>query len=477
MHLIRQRSSIGCGTSLQLAVLRLPVASHEWRGIPDILQPNEIKKTMDLTRLFVRLILAVTIGLTLCSAASASEKVLLIRLDGTINPASAAYLERGIAQAREMNAACVIIELNTPGGLLKSTRVIVTAILESNVPVVVYVAPPGAQSGSAGVFITLAAHVAAMAPGTNIGAAHPVNLQGGMDSVMSEKTTNDAAAFIRSIAEKRNRNLTWAEDAVRKSQSITETEALNKNVIDLVAKNVEDLLIQLNGRQVSLPTGTVELRTAGARVEAIEMGWTERLLDILSDPNIAYILLMLGMYGLLFELYNPGSIFPGVVGVISLILAFYSLHTLPVNYAGLALIVFGVVLFLLEVKIISHGLLTIGGIISLFLGSIMLIRTPSMFEVVELSLTVIIASVVVTTLFFTLLLTLGIRAQRLKPTTGSEGLVGEIGEATSDLAPAGTVRVHGELWKAESVAGNLTRGEKVRVVSVQNLILRVERTN
>ena len=403
-----------------------------------------------------------------------SQSLVLIKIDGAINPAAAAFVERGIERADEKNAECLIIELNTPGGLLKSTRVIVSALLESKIPVVVYVAPGGAHAGSAGVFITMAAHIAAMAPGTNIGAAHPVDIQGQMDSIMAEKATNDAAAFIRTIAEKRKRNLAWAEEAVRKSQSITETEALSKNVIDLIAKNIDSLLTQLDGKQTETTAGAVTIHTKGARIEPMEMGWAEKLLDVLSDPNIAYILFMLGVYGLMFELYNPGSIFPGIVGVISLVLAFYSMHTLPINYAGLALIIFGIILFLLEIKIVSHGLLAIGGAVSLFLGSIMLIRTPSALEFVEISWVVIVACVAISTFFFVFLLGLGLKVQRKKPTTGMEGLLGEIGEAFSLLNPEGTIKVHGEFWQAESTSGMINKGERVRVIEIQNLKLRVE---
>jgi membrane-bound serine protease (ClpP class) len=403
-----------------------------------------------------------------------SQQVVLLKIDGAINPASASFIERGIESAVDKNAECLIIQLNTPGGLLTSTRIIVSAILESKIPIVVYVSPSGAHAGSAGVFITMAAHIAAMAPGTNIGAAHPVDMQGKMDTVMSEKATNDAAAFIRSIAEKRNRNLTWAEEAVRKSQAITETEALDTNVIDLTAKNIDDLLIQIDGKQIETVNGTKTLHTKGARIEPMEMGWAERLLDLLSDPNIVYILFMLGTYGLMFELYNPGSIFPGIVGVISLILAFYSMHTLPINYAGLALMIFGIILFLLEIKIVSHGMLAIGGAVSLFLGSMMLIRTSSILEFVEISWIVIVASVAMTTFFFVFLLGLGLKVQRKKPVTGIEGLIGEIGETITLMNPEGTVRVHGEFWKAESTAGKIAKGERVRVVEIQNLKLRVE---
>lgn len=403
-----------------------------------------------------------------------AQSVYSIKVDGMINPAVSDFIHRSIEKAHEANAQCLIIHLNTPGGLLQSTREIVGDFLESDIPIVVYVSPGGAQAGSAGVFVTMAGHIAAMAPGTNIGAAHPVTLQGQPDSIMGAKITNDAAAFIRTIAEKRNRNLTWAEEAVRKSVSITETEALSKNVIDLIAKNDRELLGKIDGKQVITQNGTKILNVRDAKIETFEMGWTEKFLDLLSDPNIAYILFMLGTYGLLFELYNPGSIFPGIVGVVSLLLAFYSMHTLPVNYAGLALIIFGIILFVLEIKIVSHGMLTVGGIVSLSMGSIMLIRTPTGLEVVEISWTVILATVAISTFFFVFLLGLGLRAQRKKPTTGQEGLIGEIGETLDHLNPAGTVRVHGEVWKAISNAGKIAKGTKVRIISVQDLELNVE---
>jgi len=403
-----------------------------------------------------------------------SQNVVTLKIDGVINPAAAAFIERGIEISREKNAECLIIQLDTPGGLLKSTRVIVSSFLESKIPIVVYVSPGGAQAGSAGVFITMAAHIAAMAPGTNIGAAHPVDMEGKMDSVMSDKVTNDASAFIRTIAEKRNRNMKWAEEAVRRSQAITETEALDTNVIDIIAKNLDDLLSQIDGIQVETVNGTEILNTKDARIESMEMEWTEKLLDVLSNPNIALILFQLGVVGLMLELYNPGSIFPGVVGVISLLLAFYSMHTLPINYAGLALIIFGIILFLLEIKIISHGMLAIGGVISTFLGSIMLIRTSSLLEFAEISWTVIIVSVTIITLFFGFLVGLGLKAQRKKPTTGSEGLIDKIGEALTSLNPEGTVLVNGEIWQAESTSGTIEKGEHVRVVQIQDLKLKVE---
>ncbi|MGA3287548.1 MAG: nodulation protein NfeD [Bacteroidota bacterium] len=410
----------------------------------------------------------------LLSTVTFSQSVILLKIDGAINPASSAFIERGIVSSAEKNAECLIIQLNTPGGLLTSTRIIVSAILESKIPIVVYVAPGGAHAGSAGVFITMAAHIAAMAPGTNIGAAHPVEMEGKMDSVMGEKVTNDAAAFIRTIAEKRNRNLKWAEDAVRKSQAITETEALDTNVIDLIAKNVDELLTQIDGKQIETISGTTTLHTKGARIEQMEMGWAEKLLDLLSNPNIALILFQLGTIGLILELYNPGSIFPGIVGVISLVLAFYSMHTLPINYAGLALIIFGIILFLLEIKIISHGMLAIGGAVSIFLGSIMLIRTSSVLEFVEISWSVILASVIISTFFFVVIIGLGVKAQRRKPTTGVEGLIGQSGDVVEILKPEGVVRVNGEFWNAESLSGTIEKGNRIRVVRINGLKLLVE---
>jgi len=404
-----------------------------------------------------------------------TKRVIVISVDGTINPSSAEYINSGIKRARENNAECLIIKLNTPGGLLKSTRIIVSDMLDSEIPVVVFVYPGGSQAASAGVFITLAAHIAAMAPGTNIGAAHPVTLQGEQDSIMNEKATNDAAAFIRTISEKRSRNIQWAEDAVRKSLSITETEALKARVIDTIAITVQDLLEKIHGKEISLSSGKKVLDTKNAEVIDTEMNFKQKILGLLSDPNIAYILFMIGIYGIMFELYNPGAIFPGVIGGISLIIALYSLHTLPVNYAGLALIIFAVILFIAEIKVVSHGLLTIGGVISLFFGSIMLINTESTLEVFKISWQVILVTVILTATFFIFAIGLGIKAQRRKPTTGIEGIIGEIGETISNLEPEGQIRIHGELWNAESLDGSISKGTKVKVSQVSNLKLMVRK--
>lgn len=409
------------------------------------------------------------------TAFAGNGTVLFLAVDGSINPASSDYIHEGIKRAEEHNASCVVLELNTPGGLLKSTRLIVTDFLTSSVPVVVYVSPSGSQSASAGVFITLAAHIAVMAPGTNIGAAHPVSMQGGMDSTMSEKVTNDAAAFIRTISEKRHRNILWAEEAVRKSLSITETEALKKNIIDFIARSRGALMDSLDGKAIAMNDRTVVLATKGAAIEFWEMGWQYKILDAISDPNVAYIFMMIGIYGLLFELYNPGAVFPGVAGAISLLLSFYTMHTLPINYSGAALIVLGIILFLLELKIHSYGLLTVGGSLSLFLGSIMLINTDVWFEFQDISLGVILPTVLLTAAFFVFAIGAGLRAQRRKPVTGAEGIVGERGVALTKLNPEGQVKVHGEIWNAESIDGPLSKDAPVVVSEIHGLSIKVKK--
>lgn len=431
-------------------------------------------KALYIKKILMKAIPGFFIFFFLVPALLAGQKVVSIKINGTINPASADFIHNSIIKAGNEKAECLIIHLNTPGGLLKSTRVIVGDILEAPLPVIVYVSPGGAQAGSAGVFITLAAHIAAMAPGTNIGAAHPVNVQGSIDSIMSQKATNDAAAFIRTIAEKRKRNLQWAEEAVRKSVSITEKEALDKKVIDLIANSERELLDIADGKQIELASGATTLHTKNARIVPMEMGSVEKILNIISDPNIAYLLMMLGFFGVMFELFNPGAILPGMVGVISLILAFYSMNTLPVNYAGLALIVFAIVLFLLEVKVMSHGMLAIGGSVSLLIGSMMLIRRSSSLEFASISYSVIIASTAVTVLFFLFVVGIGLKAQRAKPVTGIEGLMGEVGETLANLNLGGTVRIHGEVWNAESISGAIGKGEKVRVAGIKDLKLYVE---
>ncbi len=410
----------------------------------------------------------------------AQTLVYLVTVNGSINPASAQYIHDALAEAGEDGAGLFVLKLDTPGGLLSSTRSIVSDFLSSDIPIVVYVSPRGGQAASAGAFITMSANIAVMAPGTNIGAAHPVTIGEGDNTADSvnipmTKATNDAAAFARTIAEHRNRNIEWAEQSVRQSVSITETEALSNNVIDLIADDLDHLLELLDGWITQTAAGEVTLDLEKYEVLEREMSFKEEFLDVLSDPNIAYILMMLGIYGLFFELYNPGSVFPGVVGGICLILAFYSMNTLPINYAGLALILFGVILFLLEIKIVSHGLLSIGGVISLFLGSVMLIDTPSGIEVMEISLSVIITVTACSAAFFLFIITKAVAIMKRKPTTGVEGMVGERGVVIDALDPEGKVMLHGEYWNARSESVTIAAGEKIVVKAVNDMLLTVDR--
>jgi membrane-bound serine protease (ClpP class) len=399
--------------------------------------------------------------------------VMVATLDGVINPVAAEYIAKSINTANDKKVEALIIELDTPGGLDTSMRKIVKDIIRSEVPVVVYVSPSGSRAASAGVFITLAAHIAAMAPGTNIGAAHPVGIGEKMDKAMAEKAVNDAAAYIKSLAATNGRNAKWAEDAVRKSISATEEEALKEGVIDLVSKDLNTLLLDIDGRKVRTVMGERVLKTANANVIREEMGLRQRILNLISDPNVAYILMLLGFYGLFFELTNPGAIFPGVMGGICLILAFYAFQTLPVNYAGLLLIILAIILFILEVKIVSHGVLMIGGIISMVIGSLMLFESPAPF--MKLSLSVILPAVFVTALFFTLTLHLAFKAYKRKPVTGSEGLIGVEGVASTDITrDGGMVLLHGERWASFSDEP-ISKGEKVKVEAVSGLKVKVKK--
>ncbi|HWR89792.1 MAG TPA: nodulation protein NfeD [Dissulfurispiraceae bacterium] len=403
----------------------------------------------------------------------APERIVhVLTVNGVINAAAAEYVQKSLDKAAESGAELCVIELDTPGGLDTSMRSIVKAMNASSVPVAVYVSPSGARAASAGVFITIAAHVAAMAPGTNIGAAHPVAVGEKMDKVSSEKATNDAVAYIRSIAEQRGRNAQWAEQAVRKSVSVTEKEAVSLRVIDLTPADLPALLSSVSGWTVRTAAGERTLMTAGAKIVRVEKGIRHRILDLIGDPTVAYLLMLLGFYGIFFELTNPGTVLPGVLGGIFLVLAFYAFQTLPVNYAGLLLIIIGLVLFILEVKITSYGMLTIGGILSIVLGSLMLFDSP--LPVFKLSLTVVLPAALVTAVFFAVTIRLAYRAVRRKPVTGAEGLVGMTGVAKTDLTGSGgMVLVHGEFWTAESPVPVKT-GEQVVVEAVDGLRLRVK---
>jgi membrane-bound serine protease (ClpP class) len=397
-----------------------------------------------------------------------ARPVLVIRVEGVIAPSSADYIISAIKRADRELAQALVIELDTPGGLDLSMRSIIKEMLSAERPTVVYVSPSGARAASAGAFITLAAHVAAMAPGTNIGAAHPVNMGGQMDKEMNKKVTNDAAAYIRTIAERRGRNIQWAEDAVRKSVSATEKEALKLKVIDLVSEKLDDLLVAIDGLAVTTASGKVALRTKGAEVKRIEMGLGDKILKVISDPTIAYLLMMLGLAGLYFELSTPGAILPGILGGICLILAFYAFQTLPINYAGLLLILLAIVLFIAEVKVASHGLLAAGGITAMILGSLMLIKSSEPF--MRISLAAILATTGATAAFFIFMVTMALRTQRQKATTGMEGLIGQVGTARTPLRPEGSIFVGGELWSARC-EGGAEIGDKVRVRAVKGLML------
>lgn len=404
---------------------------------------------------------------------SAQKQIYVAEYDGIINPVAGEYIAQVIEKANKDDIMALLIELDTPGGLDESMRDIVKDISNSAVPVVVYVSPAGARAASAGVFITLSAHIAAMAPGTNIGAAHPVALGGGqMDEEMREKVVNDAAAYIKSIAGKRGRNVQWAEDAVRKSVSITEKEALKLKVIDIVAENREELLKFIDGREVTTNAGKIRLETKGVVIEQIPMGLRLRILNTLSNPNVAYILMILGIYGLFFELASPGAILPGVVGAICLILAFYAFQTLPVNYAGLLLIMLGIILFIAEIKIISYGMLTIAGVISMVLGSIMLMKTGIPY--LRISWAVILPVALATALFFAIAIGMAVKAHRRQPVTGIEGLIGEIGEAYTDIDLEGKMFIHGEIWDARSNE-SIKKGEKIEIVKTDRMTVIVKR--
>ena len=409
----------------------------------------------------------------LTTSAVAAPPVSLIDLDSAITPVTVRLLDTAIERARAEGAQALVVQLNTPGGLERSMRSMVQSILKSDVPVIVYVAPAGARAASAGVFITMAAHIAAMAPATNIGAAHPVAVGGQMDKEMVKKVENDAAAFVRSIATERGRNVEWAEQAVRSSVSATEREAVKLKVVDLIAESVPDLLAKIDGRVVKTSKGTVTLATKEAVVKPIEVRFRDRFLALITDPNVAYILMMVGMLGIFFELSNPGVILPGVLGGISLILAFFAFQSLPINWAGLLLILFGLALLIAEIKIVSHGVLTIGGVVSMLLGSLMLYDAPE--TGLRISWFVIIPTVGTTAGLVIVAVSAGLRALYRPASTGAGGMVGQVGVVQRALDPEGQVLIDGELWRAVASDGPVPPGESVEVARMDGLTLTVTR--
>lgn len=403
------------------------------------------------------------------STANSAGEIYVLKVDDAISPGVADFLKTEIQKANEESAVCLIIELDTPGGLAESMRTIVKAILASRIPVIVFVAPSGARAASAGVMITMAADVAAMAPGTNIGAAHPVGAGGKeIDKTMSEKVVNDMVAHARSVAEERGRNADWVEKAIRESVAVTEKQAMENNIIDMIATDRADLIRQLNGREVK---GKGKLDLAAAQEKVIEESFRTKILKTISNPNLAYILLMIGLAGLYFELSHPGAIFPGVVGGICIILAFFALQTLPINYAGVLLILLAIVFFIMEMKITSYGLLSVAGIVSLLLGSLMLFESRS--PELRVAWSVLLPTIFLVSGFFVAVAALVFRAHTNKPRTGTRGLMNETGVVKKDLEPEGKVFIHGELWNARS-SEPLPAGTRIRVVSVDSLVLEVE---
>ena len=396
----------------------------------------------------------------------------VLRIEGTIGPIVADYLDDELSHAVEKGASLVVLEIDTPGGLDTSMRQMVRAILASPIPIAVYVSPDGARAASAGVFVLTAAHLAVMAPATNVGAAHPVNMGGEMDEAMSEKVTNDAVAYLQSLAKQRGRNVEWSEEVVRESVSVHAEEALDLGVIDFVAENLEDLLAQADGHQV----GDLSIRTAGAVIEYRPMNWRGRFLQRITDPTVAYILLMLGFYGLFFELSNPGSLLPGIVGAICLLLAFLAFQSLPVNYVGVMLIVLGLIMLLLEIKVTSYGALSIGGVASLVLGSLLMFDPSNPFG--SLPIRVILPVVLFSVVFFMVIVGMGLAAQRRRPFSGLDAMRGEIGkiitiETEGSDRYSGRLQIQGELWEYRA-SNPLQQGDPVKVVGRQGRVLLVE---
>lgn len=428
------------------------------------------------------------------TATSASVHVL--EVDGVIGPATSDFIIRGIEHAEESKARLVVIRLNTPGGLDTAMRDIIQKILASQVPVATYVAPSGARAASAGTYILYASHIAAMAPATNLGAATPVQIGpggGGGDqqepektkdktpddrkaggSAMEKKIINDAVAYIRGLAKLRGRNEQWAEKAVREAASLTASDALEQRVIDFIATDIQELVSNAHGAEVSVVTGSITVDTEKAVIEHMEMDWRSQVLAIITNPNIAYILMLLGMYGLFFELSNPGSIFPGVLGAICLLLALYAFQVLPVNYAGVALILVGMAFIVGEVFVPSFGALGIGGAIAFVVGSVILIDTE--VQAFQLSLPLIITVAAFSALFLLIIATLALKQRRKPIVSGKEEMMGSVGEATEAFDTDGRIRIHGELWQAKSTQP-VRQGQRVKVSGMDGLVLHIEPLN
>ncbi|HIO24050.1 MAG TPA: nodulation protein NfeD [Nitrospinaceae bacterium] len=426
--------------------------------------------------IFRKLLVIVLLLMVWPANAFGADGIIVVKIEGAINPVVAEFVANEIRSANTSSEELIVIRMDTPGGLDTSMRKIIKAIQSSKVPVASFVSPGGSRAASAGTFIIIASHIAAMEPGTNIGAAHPVNLMGGgtggQAKVMEDKVVNDASAYIRSLAEKRGRNTHWAELSVRKSVSVSAGEAKRLNVIDLVAANLDSLVLALDKREVKLGGSIITLNTAEKNIIFKEMNSRQRILNIIASPNVAYVLMMLGLVGLYFELSNPGLILPGVVGSVSLVLALYAMQALPINYAGLLLIILGVVLLIAEVNVMSYGLLAMSGAISIFLGSIMLIDSDD--PAMQISKMILYPTLGMTFLFSIGSIYLAKKAHQLVTTTGMEGLLGEVGVVKETLNLEGRVLIHGEMWMAESDTA-ISVGEKVSVEVVKGLKIKVRK--
>ena len=407
----------------------------------------------------------------------AANQIVVVKISGAINPAVAEFVSQEIQQANKEQQALIVLNMDTPGGLDTSMRQIIKKIQSSHVPVASYVSPSGSRAASAGTFITIASHIAAMAPGTNIGAAHPVNMMGGnneQESTMDKKVVNDAAAYIRSLAELRNRNSHWAELAVVKSVSISAEEAKRLNVIDLIAGNVKALTLAIDGREIQTASGPMTLKTGRLEIVYHEMSPRLKMLDIISNPNVAYVLMMIGVVGLYFEMSNPGLVFPGVIGAVSMVLALYAMQTLPIDYAGLLLVLLGALFFIAEIGVMSYGLLSIAGVVSIFLGSTMLIDSDD--PAMQISQSILYPTLGLTIVFSIGIIVFATQTRNLKMQGGAEGMLGETGIVKENLNPHGRVLVHGELWEAEC-EGEIMEGEHVIVESVEGLKVRVKKNS
>jgi membrane-bound serine protease (ClpP class) len=432
---------------------------------------------------------------------TARADALLLELNGAIGPAVSDFIERGIARATADGSRAVILKMDTPGGLDTSMRVIIKSILASPVPVIVYVAPSGARAASAGTYILYASHFAVMAPATNLGAATPVPIGPGMtpppdegsspaekdsdtnadddkepvspQKAMGRKVLNDAVAYIRSLAELRGRNADWAEKAVRAGASMSAEEALAHNVIDAIAKDMDELLAKLHGRNIKMGDRELALDTRDWVIETVMPDWRSKLLAVLTNPNVAYILMLLGIYGLIFELYNPGAVIPGIVGAISLVLALYAFHVLPVNYAGVALILIGVALIVTELFLPSFGAIGIGGVVAFVIGSIILMDTD--VEGYTVSMHLVITVAVVAGALFAATVLLAARQRKRPIVSGREEMIGAMAEAVEPFSEIGAVRAHGEIWSARS-SQPVALGQSLRIKNIDGLILEVEPT-